>query len=252
VIRPAGILCAALVDISILVRWPGSLGRIGRLRLIASASAQRASDHASPGLATVWSATRRAWSAMSKQSARHASALAAMEYAAAVAAHLRVGAAPEAALRRAVPEVGDQALKGRLGHMVEAIRLGTDPAVALRDVGDASDCDLLRWCAAAWHVAEVSGASLATTVDSIVASGRAQEAQRLSVAAALAGPRATTRLLALLPVGGLLLGSVLGADPVSLLLRTPGGLTCLAAGLILQIVGLRWSAALVRAAERAA
>ena len=66
---------------------------------------------------------------------------------------------------------------------------------------------------------------------------------------ALAGPRATVRLLTWLPFLGLGLGLLLGVDPVEVLLGTPWGVAALAAGLALTAAGRIWSARLVRAAE---
>lgn len=67
--------------------------------------------------------------------------------------------------------------------------------------------------------------------------------------AVLAGPRATAKLLAWLPVCGLLLGAVAGADVASIFLGSPWGLALLVAGAVLMICGKVWSARLVRQAE---
>jgi len=53
---------------------------------------------------------------------------------------------------------------------------------------------------------------------------------------------ATARLLAVLPLGVLLLGSGLGGDPIGFLLGTTPGLVCLCAGVALEYLGLRWLA----------
>src|SRR5690606_3889430 len=82
-------------------------------------------------------------------------------------------------------------------------------------------------------VAAATGAPLAEVVDVVVAGiAETVEAENLR-RAALAGPRATARLLAWLPLAGVGLGAVLGADPVAVLLGGgPGGL-CLVGGLAL-------------------
>ncbi|PFG39238.1 tight adherence protein B [Georgenia soli] len=74
---------------------------------------------------------------------------------------------------------------------------------------------------------------------------------RAARAVALAGPRATARLLGWLPLLGLLLGAGIGADPVGVLLGGGLGSACLLAGVALMVLGRRWVAALERAAGSA-
>jgi len=74
---------------------------------------------------------------------------------------------------------------------------------------------------------------------------------RAARAVALAGPRATARLLGWLPLLGLVLGAGIGADPVGVLLGGGLGSACLVAGAGLMLLGRRWVAALERAAGTA-
>ena len=74
---------------------------------------------------------------------------------------------------------------------------------------------------------------------------------RAARAVALAGPRATARLLGWLPVLGLVLGAGIGADPVAVLLGGGLGSACLLAGVALMVAGRRWVVALERAAGAA-
>jgi tight adherence protein B len=67
---------------------------------------------------------------------------------------------------------------------------------------------------------------------------------------ALAGPRASTRLLTALPILALLLGILMGIDPVGVLLGQPLGWTAAATGLALMALGRWWSSFLLRAATR--
>jgi tight adherence protein B len=71
------------------------------------------------------------------------------------------------------------------------------------------------------------------------------------VASALAAPRATARLLALLPAVAVLMGTGLGARPLDVLLGTPVGGLLLVAGLSLTAVGVAWTDRLASRAERA-
>jgi tight adherence protein B len=57
-------------------------------------------------------------------------------------------------------------------------------------------------------------------------------------------------LLALLPVAGLGLGGLLGAGPVTVLLTTPVGVACLVLGVLLDLLGLWWTARIARSVER--
>lgn len=72
------------------------------------------------------------------------------------------------------------------------------------------------------------------------------------VQSGVAPARATGRLMAMLPVVGLALGSGMGSDPVALLTGTvPGGL-CLAAGSACACAGVAWVNRIAATAERTA
>ena len=107
----------------------------------------------------------------------------------------------------------------------------------------------LRSLAACWRVSERSGSALAPSVARLAVTLRDEEQVRREVAAQLAGPRATSVLLALLPLFGLLMGGALGADPLAVLVGTPAGRACLVVGLLLEALGLFWTARITRRAE---
>lgn len=101
------------------------------------------------------------------------------------------------------------------------------------------------------RVAADIGASLAPVLDGVAAAvvrAREGEARR---SAALAGPQATARLLGWLPVGGLAIAALMGADLAGAL--SGGGLvtTSVMVGAGLMVVGRRWSGRLVRDAAAA-
>ena len=116
--------------------------------------------------------------------------------------------------------------------------------VARRPGGEAA-ADL----AVLWRLAERTGCSLLGPVQRLHEAHRGEAAVRRELAAQLAGPRATARLLAGLPVVGVVLGAGLGADPVGFLLGTPAGAACLAVGGALVGLGLLWTRALVRSVD---
>lgn len=85
---------------------------------------------------------------------------------------------------------------------------------------------------------------LQTVAGGVAESGQAEASRR----AALAGPRTTARLLACLPVVGLGLGMLVGADPASLLLDGGVGSAVGALGIVLMAVGHLVTKRLIRAA----
>ena len=175
----------------------------------------------------------------------------AVEACGALAAELRAGRVPADAL-----EVAGSVARGPLGDALRqaasGARLGGDVPTVLRDgaLGSTAAPEVLRGLAACWQVCSVAGSGLATAVDRLADGGRAREAQRRQVAAALAGPRASAVMLALLPLAGVALAAGLGARPLHVLLHTPLGVGCLVLGAAMDLLGLWWTARIVaRAAE---
>ncbi|MPZ12782.1 MAG: hypothetical protein GEU89_21695, partial [Kiloniellaceae bacterium] len=81
---------------------------------------------------------------------------------------------------------------------------------------------------------------LAVVLDRVSAALRAEQACADEVSASLGPPRATARLLAVLPVMGLVLGVGIGGDPVAFLFGTAPGNVCLALGCALALTGVWW------------
>ncbi|GII01571.1 type II secretion system F family protein [Planobispora takensis] len=135
------------------------------------------------------------------------------------------------------------------------------PVIAVaRDGGDVSEALLaaaperggegLQRLAACWRAAATVGGGFSALVDRVAASLREAEAHRRDVAAQLAGPRATARLLAGLPALGLLMATGLGMRPLDFLLGGPAGAACLIVGVALDGCGLWWTRFLVTRAEQ--
>lgn len=176
----------------------------------------------------------------------------------AAGAELRAGRAPADAWTLAlgvpsgaVPTVQDLAgasTPARRGRGSVRGRFGSRRPPATRDA------ELARAAAvvAATRTAQELGAPLATMLDR-VAESLAQDAEaRDEVDAALAGPRATARVLAGLPVLGLALAALLGADPLGVLAGGGLGTTAGVLGAALVLVGRRWTARLIEGAQREA
>jgi tight adherence protein B len=120
-----------------------------------------------------------------------------------------------------------------------AAQLGDDVVAALHD--DARAWSVLRSLAACWQVSIESGTGLAEAVSALAESVRSAEDTRVQLEAELAGPRATARTLAVLPVAGIGFGMLLGGDPVGWLVGTSPGLLCLMGGIALTVAGYVWT-----------
>ncbi|MGA5416568.1 type II secretion system F family protein [Streptomyces pseudogriseolus] len=168
----------------------------------------------------------------------------------ALAGELRAGRQPGEAL---LPAARDS---GGLGDMQAAVlaaaRFGGDVPDALTAAARQPGAEGLRGLAACWRVAVDQGAGLADGLDRLEAALRAERDQRADLRAQLSGARTTAVMLAGLPVVGLALGAALGADPLHVLLHTPQGAVCLAAGGVLEGLGLWWALRIMRGAEEAA
>ncbi|MEU7813218.1 type II secretion system protein [Pseudonocardia sp. NPDC049154] len=155
---------------------------------------------------------------------------------------LRSGAHPAAALDGARSD-GPLAAAA-LAPAAAAARLGDDVPAALRR-GGAERADLvgteLRRLAGAWSLADRHGAPLADLLSGALADLRWRLTFEARVRARLAGPRATAGVLTALPVLGLGLGHLLGADPLGVLRGGLLGQVLLLVGSGLLLAGLLWS-----------
>lgn len=164
-----------------------------------------------------------------------------------VAAELRAGKQPGEALLAAGR--GSGALGAAEAAVLAAARFGGDVSEALRRAAREPGAGGLRGAAACWRVSVDGGAGLAAGLEGLEGALCAERDQRACLRAELAGARSTVLVLALLPAGGLLLGTALGADPLWTLLHTPAGLCCLLAGGVLESAGFFWAGRIVRAGE---
>ncbi|MBB6174158.1 tight adherence protein B [Nocardiopsis mwathae] len=170
-----------------------------------------------------------------------------IELARGLAAELRAGRAPAAALASAIADTHPSAAT-ELAPVAAAARSGEDPASALRAAAVLPGAAGLRHLAACWQVSAGTGAGLADVVDRLAETMSQEEDRRRQLAAHLAGPRTTALLLSVLPIAGLVMASLLGGRPLAFLFGTPLGLACLAAGVALDLLGLYWTDRMVRGA----
>lgn len=102
--------------------------------------------------------------------------------------------------------------------------------------------------AACFEVCEASGAGVTGVLNRLAAAIEAEQDAAALRETALAGPRATVRLLSWLPFIGLGLGMSMGVDPLGALLGGPIGWTVLAVGVTFALAGWAWSSKMIATA----
>ena len=154
-------------------------------------------------------------------------------------AELKAGHAPEAALINVGPKVWPFTYRTAIAHgdTIEALAI------------DAQARPELRYLAACWQVGINSGAGLAASISSLYLAMRAQQEIRGHLEAELAGPRATAATLGFLPIVGIGLGYMLGAQPLTWFFSSLLGLGTLIFGGGLTLLGLWWTSRIVHGVE---
>jgi tight adherence protein B len=152
-----------------------------------------------------------------------------------VGALLRSGASPGAAWERATGVRVDPSGVPRVDDLA-------------RHLGSTATA---RAVVAACRLAGDVGSPLVSVLEEVAASLAADAEAQAARDAALAGPRATTRVLLWLPAVGVLLGYVLGADPVATALDGGIGTVGVLLGVLLLLAGRAWSGRLVAHARAA-
>lgn len=161
---------------------------------------------------------------------------------------LRTGSHPATALDGVAAD--GQLAREVLARAAVAARLGDGVAAALRrDAGRRPEVaqDVER-IATAWSLAERHGIPLADLLDRAHADIRWRARFGATVRAQLAGPRATATVLTVLPLLGLGLGQLIGADPLGVLRSGLLGQALLVIGVGLATAGMAWSDHILRAA----
>jgi tight adherence protein B len=160
----------------------------------------------------------------------------------ALAAYLRVGQVPSAALTMAAADC-DVLREGHQAHT-----LGGDVVAVWRQqarrVGHRGLLELAR----AWQISVETGAPMSSTLDQVATSLSADEELGRVVNSELAAARATSKVMAALPPCGIGLGYLLGGDPARWLLDGPAGWACLLTGTLLACAGVLWIETLARLA----
>ena len=148
---------------------------------------------------------------------------------------LRSGQIPTAALAETATDCD------ALAPVAAVARLGGDVPAALQEVAQTPGREGLARVAGAWRVAERTGAPVASVLLQVAEGLRAERELAGVVEAELAMARGSARIMAFLPLGALLLGSCVGADPLGFLLENPLGLVLALAGVGLAAAGVVWT-----------
>lgn len=162
----------------------------------------------------------------------------------ALAAELGAGVLPARALAHLAEDTPS------LGSVAATSRLGGDIPYALRSVSSQSGAEVLSELASAWEVSERSGAPMAKVLGRLADRLRDERELRREIDAGLGPARSTARIMAVLPVFGLAMGTGTGVNPLQTLTATVFGSLCLAAGSALACVGLSWVDAIAARAGR--
>lgn len=157
-----------------------------------------------------------------------------------LASQIRVGRVPAEALHSAAADCPV------LGEASRAQDLGGDVTEVLHACSAVPGQGGLADLARAWDVSNQTGAPMAGSLEQ-VAEGLSEDlALRAVVAGELSAPRATGKIMAVLPFCGLGMGYLLGGDPLAFLLAGPAGWLCLVVGMTLAALGVLWIDRLAR------
>lgn len=158
-----------------------------------------------------------------------------------LAGELRAGAHPVVAFETAAAEVVDDVAVALRGVAARA-RLGVDVPAGLHAAAARSAVPAYWFrLAVSWDLASRHGLAIATLMRTAHRDVVEREQFESRVAAGMAGARATAMVLAGLPVLGMGLGQLVGADPVRFLLSGGLGGALLVVGAALACAGLLWS-----------
>jgi tight adherence protein B len=114
-----------------------------------------------------------------------------------------------------------------------------------REAAERSASSALQAAAEGWAMSERHGAPVVDVLDALVGALRDRMRTDAAVETALAAPRATARLLAVLPLGGVVLGELVGVHPLAVLIGTGAGRVTGMLGLVATLGGRLWMRRLV-------
>ena len=229
------LLVAAMV-VAAASLWPGRAGlELDRGPSAHPSGARAAQPHG-----------RRRWHAARRRGAMERTLA---ELVAALAAPLRAGVPPAAALSAAAPTFGEvPALAPLLRDLSDAAGQGAPLAEVWLFHAHLLHSADLSFIGRAWALSELTGAPLADALACSEQVLRARARARLRLASATAGPKASMAVLCILPASGPVVGAVMGVDPVTLYLSSAVGTGSLVLGIGLGLAAWGWSRRILRRA----
>lgn len=168
-----------------------------------------------------------------------------------MAAPVHIGVAPGAALRAAVkamPPGGP--LQPLFDDLVDAAERGESVGAVWMRYADEHESADLRFVGQAWALSEETGAPLASALQTAEQVLRGRQRSRQRLATAVAGPRASMAVLALLPLCGPLVGLAFGVSPRALYLSSVAGMASVVMGVVLGVLAWWWSRRIIAGAIR--
>jgi tight adherence protein B len=152
-----------------------------------------------------------------------------------LAGQLEAGELPAHALRSAA---ADYPL---FAPAVAAIDIGADVPQRLRGIAAQPGCTALDYLADGWQLCDRAGMPLAEMVRRISDAITEEADQAATRETELSSARSTSRMMAGLPVVGLLMGFAVGADPLGFLTGSLIGQLCVLGACVLACAGLIWT-----------
>ena len=131
-----------------------------------------------------------------------------------------------------------------------AQRVGAAVPPELRAVGQKRGAEGLVALAAAWELSVRLGAPAAALASAVAEGLHEDQRLRQTVETELAAARATGKMLAFLPLVGVLMAALIGADPAHFLLTTWPGRLCVLLAVVLTSAGVVWTETLADRAGR--
>ncbi len=162
---------------------------------------------------------------------------------AALAGELRAGQPPEGAWRAV--------LSSWSGQLPGPWLPGSDVMALLTRWARVPGWGGLAAVAVCWRVADDAGAGLADALDRVGEAMRHEYEVAAEVHGQLSSVRATGVVLAMLPAVAVTMGTLLGADPLSILFGSPIGAACLGVGAVFGAAGWWWLARQVESVREA-
>lgn len=162
---------------------------------------------------------------------------------------LGAGLDPHAAIRALADTCAPLAAAADCESPIEVPEALSAASASASDSGGSATQRAWNYLATAWAVATESGAPLATTLERAAESIRALADADRQVDLALTGPAATARVVALLPLAGIAMALLVGADPVGVVFGTVPGAVAAVLGVAALVAGARWNRRLIAAAR---